>query len=523
MSSPRSPPDAERWSEALFQALTRHSGDIISLLDSEGRLLFNSAAAERISGFALEELAGVDTFQFIHPDDREAVGRAFREVLAAPGASVTVQYRYRHKSGGWTWMEAVASNHLDDPEICGVVTNSRDVGERRAMEARLARAKVEGLGRLVGGVAHDFNNLLVGIVGAADLARSELPAGHAALEPLRTVVDASNRAAALCRQLLALAGRAQPSLGPVPLDALLGETADLLGISAGRRLVLRREVAPGLPAVLGDAGQLRQLLLNLVVNAAEASEGGGQVTLRADRVEADRALLDTFRLGEGLAPGWWIRLKVTDDGSGMTPQVLARVFDPFFTTKEEGRGLGLAETLGIVRRHRGCVRVESAPGRGTTFTILLPPAEGTPVSPSPWVRDGGWRGQGLALVVDDEELVRRVARRMLERAGFRVEEACDGVAGAEAVEREPGRYAVVLLDLTMPRLDGAGALARIRKAAPGLPVVLASGHAREERRASLEALGVSAFLEKPFDATTFGAAIERACQGASHRPGSRGG
>ncbi|MGC4001385.1 MAG: PAS domain S-box protein [Anaeromyxobacter sp.] len=634
MDNASRPPDA--WTEQRFQALTRHSGDIISLLDAEGHLLFNSAAAERISGFTLQELAGIDTFQLIHPEDRERVGEALRQVLAGPGAVVTVQYRYQTKAGGWLWMEAVARNRLEDPELRGIVAISRDISERRAaeeerrasdeqfrtflagcdegfvrigpdgrvaecndqlarmvgrgsaaelvgrdplefitpaarpevaehlqrrregqseryvarvqapdgqqrflqvssvplrdregavmgayafvtdltearaMEARLLQAqKVESLGTLAGGIAHDFNNLLVGVLGAIDLARGELPPDHPALEPLRIATGSANRAAALCRQLLAFAGRAEPQLEPVALAQLLSEAADLLGVSAGRHIELRRELAPHLPAVAGDAVQLRQVLLNLVTNAAEATPAqGGAIALRAELVEVDRATLDGFQLGAERAPGRFVRVQVHDQGRGMEPEVLARIFDPFFSTKAAGRGLGLAATMGVIRRHGGCLRVDSAPGRGTTFTLLLPPASApaaaaAPARPVPAA--ARWRGQGRILVVDDEELVRRVARRLLERLGFEVDEAPDGLAAVEAVASNPARHAAVLLDLTMPRLDGLGALNRLRELAPALPVFLSSGLAGGEAREKAAALRAD-FVEKPYD----GAALEKA-------------
>ena len=634
------PPEEGLRPQELYRALTSHSCDILSILDGQGRLVFNSAAAEVVSGFTLDELAGIDTFELIHPDDRPEVQQVFAGVLARHGAVGTVRYRYRTKAGGWTWMEAVAVNHLDDPLLRGVVASSRDVSERvraeealraseerfrsflaacqegfarvgeggavlecndqlarilgcrdaaelgrhsfydfvfpedraameaerrghregttgrslarlrrldgterwvqvssaalrdpeghfvawqafladvtetRTLEERLARAqRLEGLGTLAGGVAHDFNNLLVGILGGADLARQEVPPGHPAQESLRIVTEAAQRAAGLCRQLLAFAGRAEPRLEPVHLGALLRETSDLLGVSAGRGRTLHCQVEPDLPVVMGDPHQLRQVLLNLVTNAAEASGPGDAITLAAGQVMVDAQALRTFQFGDAGPPGRWVQLRVADRGHGIAPAVLARIFDPFFSTKASGRGLGLAATLGVVRRHGGCIRVESELGTGTTFTILLPLGGSSPAarsSPSTDDPGGQIRLQGRALVVDDEPTVRRVARRILAGLGLEVTEAQDGQEGAEAVEADPSRYALVLLDLTMPRLDGVGALARIRAVAPGLPVLLASGYAQEESRASLRALGVTELVEKPYDVTTLGGACRRA-------------
>jgi len=639
MSEPGSQ-DGDLQRKEFFRALADHSRDILSVLDAQGRLVFNSAAAEAISGYTLEELAGIDTFALIHPEDQQTVQQAFSSVLATPGATTTVRYRYRTQAGSWTWMEAVAVNELENPVLRGVVANSRDISERvraeealrtseerfrcflaacqegflrvgaggailecneqlaqllgckdaaellchhltdfvfpedraallareairrqgqseryvlrvrrldgterwlqvsaapqrdasgevvagmafladvtesRALESRLNRAQtLESLGTLAGGVAHDFNNLLVGILGGADVARQELPPGHPAQESLRIVTEAAQRAGGLCRQLLAFAGRAEPRLEPVHLGALVKETADLLGVSAGRRRTLRCQVEPDLPDVMGDPHQLRQVLLNLVTNAAEASGAGDAISLSARQVVLDAQALRTFQFGDAGEAGRWVQLQVTDLGHGIAPAVLARIFDPFFSTKASGRGLGLAATLGVVRRHGGCIRVESELGSGTTFTILLPPnkrSESTRPAPSSDGPSDHLRLQGRVLVVDDEPTVRRVARRILSGIGLEVTEADDGLEGAAAVEADPSRYALVLLDLTMPGLDGVGALARIRAAAPGLPVILASGYAQEEARARLRELRVTELVEKPYDVATLREACRRA-------------
>ena len=255
------------------------------------------------------------------------------------------------------------------------------------------------------------------------------------------------------------------------------------------------------------------MLLNLVTNAAEASGAGDAISLSARQVVLDAQALRTFQFGDAGEAGRWVQLQVTDLGHGIAPAVLARIFDPFFSTKASGRGLGLAATLGVVRRHGGRIRVESELGSGTTFTILLPPSKGaasTRPAPSSDGPSDHLRLQGRVLVVDDEPTVRRVARRILSGIGLEVTEADDGLDGAAAVEADPSRYALVLLDLTMPGLDGVGALTRIRAAAPGLPVILASGYAQEEARARLRELRVTELVEKPYNAATLREACRRA-------------
>ena len=459
------------------------------------------------------ELLAHHLTDFVFPEDRAAL--LAREAIRRQGQSERYVLRVRRLDGTERWLQVSAAPQRDaSGDVVAGMAFLADVTEARALESRLNRAQtLESLGTLAGGVAHDFNNLLVGILGGADVARQELPPGHPAQESLRIVTEAAQRAGGLCRQLLAFAGRAEPRLEPVHLGALVRETADLLGVSAGRRRTLRCQVEPDLPDVMGDPHQLRQVLLNLVTNAAEASGAGDAISLSAGQVVLDAQALRTFQFGDAGEAGRWVQLQVTDLGHGIAPAVLARIFDPFFSTKASGRGLGLAATLGVVRRHGGCIRVESELGSGTTFTILLPPStrsESTRPAPSPDRPSDQLRLQGRVLVVDDEPTVRRVARRILSGLGLEVTEADDGLAGAAAVEADPSRYALVLLDLTMPGLDGVGALARIRAAAPGLPVILASGYAQEEARARLRELRVTELVEKPYDAATLREACRRA-------------
>jgi PAS domain S-box-containing protein len=479
------------WTEAKFRVLTLNSADIVSVLDAQGHLLYNSPAAERISGFSAEELAGVDTFQLIHPDDREEVSRAFSQVLAVPGGVVTVQYRYRRKSGGWTWMEAVASNQLDNPEVRGVVANSRDISDRKhaeekraRMEAQLThRQRLESLGTLVGGIAHEFNNLLSVLQSHVDLA-AEATQEKSVQEELASAQGAIQRAAALTRQLLGFA-RLQP-IHPTTVD--VGDVLERLRPVVERLLGGQIEVQLSLPAepcwIRIDPSHLQQILVNLATNARDAMHAGGHLLLELTSAPAGPNEPRT-----GVAS-----LRVADDGTGMAPEVLARAFEPFFTTKApgSGTGLGLAVTHGIVTQAGGTIQLESHVGAGTTavlrFPLVAAPAPDTSEAQRSTLSRA--RPGERILLADDDDLVRRATLRLLARRGWEVDEARDGQEAVEMVASTPHGYAAAVLDVRMPRLGGPAAEQRLAEIAPGLAVVLISGYT--------EQTGLKAVLYKPF-------------------------
>jgi two-component system, cell cycle sensor histidine kinase and response regulator CckA len=372
--------------------------------------------------------------------------------------------------------------------------------ERERFRERMLHAqKLESLGLLAGGVAHDFNNLLVSVLGHASLLLHELapdsPLRHHAL----AIETAATRAGEVARQMLAYAGRGQLRQEHVDLSALVRETAELLRVSVPRRAELQLELAPALSLVLGDATQLRQVVLNLITNAAEAlPDGEGTIVLESG--ELDRDEIDAAHCigAPDLSAERFAFLEVRDTGSGMDTATLLRIFDPFFTTKATGRGLGLSAVLGIVRGHRGTLFVDSSPGIGTCMRVLFPAERGARLraatsAPAPLAPAAGT----LVLVVDDEPEIRTVASHMLEALGFTVQTANDGQQGLAACART--RFALVLLDMTMPGLDGSTTLERLRARQPELRVLLTSGYERPPDRAP--------FLQKPFSLSELEQAI----------------
>jgi nitrogen-specific signal transduction histidine kinase/ActR/RegA family two-component response regulator len=384
--------------------------------------------------------------------------------------------------------------------IIGASHIARDITERKAFEEQLRETqKLESLGVLAGGLAHDFNNLLTGIMGNTSLAMDEAAHSPRAQAWLEEVLQASERAALLIRQMLAYAGKGRFHIERVDLSAQVREIVPLLNNSISKLVEIRMDLADDLPPVEADRSQMQQLIMNLTLNAAESIEdraGTVTVTTATRAGETDRQVL----------------LRVTDTGAGMTEETKARIFDPFFTTKFTGRGLGLAAVTGIIRAHHGEISVDTAPGRGTTFTVLLPAIGGEAASANAAV-DTELSGNGLILVADDEELVRNMARVTLERYGYRVALARDGREAEVRFAERPGDFAAVLLDLTMPALHGEAVLRGIRELRSDVPVVLSSGYAEAEAVKRFEDLRLSGFLQKPYTATMLARQMKRAIRG----------
>jgi PAS domain S-box-containing protein len=372
---------------------------------------------------------------------------------------------------------------------------------RRDMEEKIQEtAKLEALGVLAGGIAHDFNNLLVAILGHAGLARSEVTPGSDAAADLAAIETAAQRAADLARQMLAYSGRGRFTVTPIALDALLTEMGDLLGRTVAKNADITYDFASDVPPVMADATQLRQLALNLIVNASDALDGRpGSIRLRTDLAALEQ---DDPTIVPGLdpEPGRYVMFEVADTGEGMDRATLGQVFMPFFTTKAAGRGLGLAAALGIVKGHHGAIRVTSTPGRGTTFQVLLPPADATPEAVARSRGTDSTLRTGHILLVDDEESVRILGRRVLERAGFEVTEADDGPAAIEAFRQSPDLFHAVLLDVTLPTLDGLTVLEQIREIRGDIRIVVSSGWSEEEVAARIGGRHGVRFLQKPYRA-----------------------
>ena len=384
---------------------------------------------------------------------------------------------------------------------------------QRNLEAKLQQAqKLESLGVLAGGIAHDFNNLLMGVLGNAEVALLELPPESPARGDLQHITTAALRAAELTKQMLAYSGKGKFVVQGLNLTKLVEEMAELLQVSISKNVVLKYNFAKNLPAIEADASQIRQVVMNLIINASEAiGEKSGVVTVSTSVIEADRSYLTETYLDENLPEGCYVSLEVADTGCGMDEQTQKKIFDPFFTTKFTGRGLGLAAVLGIVRGHGGAVKIYSQPQRGSTFKVLFPasqqPAAEESVGTSATEQE--WRGSGVILVVDDEETVRIAAKLMLERRGFTVLTAEDGRAALEVFRSRVDEIVVVLLDLTMPHLDGEETFRELRRIRSDVRVILSSGYDEQETTSRFAGKGLAGFLQKPYGVGPLGEKIRQ--------------
>ncbi|HEX8311590.1 MAG TPA: response regulator, partial [Chthoniobacteraceae bacterium] len=388
--------------------------------------------------------------------------------------------------------------------------------ERHGIERKLQEAqKLESLGVLAGGIAHDFNNLLTGVLGNASLAATELPAGSPIKPYLDQIETASMRAAELCKQMLAYSGKGRFVVQRLDLNSVISETTNLLQISISKNAVLKLTLRPNLPPVIADVTQIRQIVMNLVINASEAlADRSGLISVSTGVVRVDAGYLEATHLSPDLPEGDYIFLEVADNGMGMPPEVQARIFDPFFTTKFTGRGLGLAAVLGIVRGHKGALKVYSEAGRGTTFKVLFPCADGLAEElQSGQAAAPEWRGQGTVLIVDDEETVRATTARMFEVLGFKPLLASSGVAALQLFAEQHEPIILTIVDLTMPHMEGDQVFREIRRLQPDAKVLLMSGFNEQDAVSRFLGKGLAGFIQKPFRVSTLREKLQQIIEG----------
>ncbi len=497
--------EAVRQSEERFRAMIQNSNDIVLLLDRAGVVSYASEPIRRLLGWEPAELLGQSLFDLVHADDAAALRSLFTRLADQSGAGTSIECRLRRKTGDWTWFEHYLTNLLQSPAIAGLVLNAHDLTERkraeeerRLLESQIQQAqKLESLVVLAGGIAHDFNNLLTAILGNIDLALDHLSPVSPARDNLKGAERASRRAAELCQQMLAYSGGGRFVVQPLNVAEVVGEMSHMLQSMVPRQVTLRFDLAAGLPPVEADAAQIRQVVLNLVMNAAEAiGDPPGTVRISADAIDCDCDYLASTWIHDSLPAGRYVFLEVADTGCGMDQQTLSRIFDPFFSTKFIGRGLGLPAVLGIVRSHKGAIKVYTEPGQGSTLRVLLPTTLAAPAPPPP--ESAAWQGQGLILLVDDEEDVRSTAQHMLEHLSFEVITARDGREALALFHQRHGEITAVLLDLTMPNMDGVEAFHQLRRVRADVPVILSSGYNREDVLVRFAGKGLSGFIQKPY-------------------------
>jgi PAS domain S-box-containing protein len=441
----------------------------------------------------------VEFLNYVHPEDKKSVweGALRARSTGEPGVG---EYRIIRADGEVRFVRSVLEAIRNERgAVVRVVGATQDITDlKRAEEEASAHQKLESVGTLASGIAHDFNNLLGGVLAHADLALGELAAGSSPEEELRAIRNAAMRGSEVVRELMIYAGKDTETRGSVDVSKIVTEMLELLRVSVSKHATLVTHLGPDLPAVNTNSAQIRQIVMNLVVNASEAlGERDGIIRVTTTRMQVGKD--SSVEKANGLAYEDYIQLEVSDTGSGMSAETQARVFDPFFTTKSAGHGLGLAVVDGIVRSLHGKIHLASEPGKGTTFQILLPcDRTAIPAPSSPAKEAVPSSDSATVLVVEDEEILRQAAAKGLRKRGFEVLEAASGSAAMEVLRASGSRIDVILLDMTFPGNSIHEVVGEYAKARPDSRVVLTSAYSEEMARATMSAPQIRAFIRKPF-------------------------
>ena len=498
-----------RESEARFRSYFELPLVGIAISSPEKKWLEVNDKMCEILGYSREEMLGLTWAEITHPDDLAGNVELFERTLAGELPHYSLEKRFVRKDGAVVFVRIsarpVLSSNNTPQYFVGIFEDitkqKRAEEERLQLEERIQQTqKMESLGVLAGGIAHDFNNLLMGVLGHASVALRALPDTSPAIDSVRQIETAALRAADLAKQMLAYSGKGRFLLQPIDLNELVEEMAHLLEVSISKGAILKYNFALNLPAVEGDITQLRQVIMNLITNASEAIDGkSGVITVCTGATECDEAYLNHSYIQDDLPKGMYVYLEVTDTGCGMSKETVEKIFDPFYTTKFTGRGLGLSALLGIIRGHKGAIRVYSEKGKGTTMKILLPcsgkPAESVNYRETSLIHA---QLEGTVLLVDDEETVRIVAKDMLEECGLEVLTACDGREAVDLFRTHQDKIALVLLDMTMPHMDGEETFREIKRMDNEAQIILSSGYNEQEVTDRFAGKGLAGFIQKPY-------------------------
>ena len=513
--------EALRASEARWQFALEGAGDGIWDWDTLTDQVFFSRQWKAMFGYADDEIGHtLDEWDSrIHPDDKPQCYADLARHFAGETPIYQNEHRVLCKDGTYQWIldRGKVIEWTEDGKPRRVIGTHTDISARKRAEASLLQTqKLESLGLMAGGIAHDFNNLLVALLGQSSLALTTLPPENAARSHIEAAIVAAERASDLTRQLLAYSGRGQFMMHPIQLNTLIKDNSHMLEVAMPKQVRLQVELAEGLPSIQADAGQMQQVVMNLIINAADAvGDRSGTVMVSTDTWELMVEDAGAWIHGsDPLEPGTFVRLEVSDDGCGMDAPTMAKIFDPFFSTKAEGRGLGLAALLGIVGGHQGGLRVESRPGAGTKFQLIFPVAKveeaTTPaidtLAPA-LIRPVGV-GKGI-LVIDDEDVVRMVLTDVLEAWGYHVLCAADGASGMALYREHATSIGLVLLDLSMPGQSSPETFRQLRAFDPQVRIALSSGYDASDVAARFAGLSFSGFLQKPYQLQVLIDAVER--------------
>ncbi len=488
--------------EEQYRSIVETARDAIYTLDTEGNIISLNPAFETMTGWAIDEVIGKPFTLLTHPDDIPIAMTAFRQVLAGE-IPVAFEVRIRTKSDEYRIGEFTTAPQWSDGEVVSVLGIARDVTDRNQAEDLLRQMqKLDSLGVLAGGVAHDFNNLLVAMMGQTTLALMKLRPDHPAHSHVDKAVKATERAASLTRQLLAYSGRGQFQMQPLDLNDLIQQNLHLFEVAIPKNVSLYLSLRAQSVLIEADPGQMQQVVMNLLLNGVQAiGDEQGKITVITDRQEVAKDDWHYWeKTGQPLTPGSYFTLEIHDTGHGMDETIIERIFDPFFTTKPTGHGLGLAAVQGIVRGHKGGLRVYSVPSEGTTFKLLFPALVDDEISESSPKQTKETAVSGTILVIDDEMAVLEAVTDILEGEGWHIVTASSGPAGLEIYKDQRDDIDLVLLDLTMPGMSGEETFRKIRRIDPQARVILSSGYNEVEATNRFVGKGLAGFIQKPYNA-----------------------
>ena len=496
--------EALRESEERFRLLVENSSDLVGEASLDGRFLYVSPNFKTVLGYDVTDLLGTSIFDKVHRDDLPGIRAAFKQ------PEMRAQFRYRLADGSYRWFEITGRVFAAGGGQRRAGFIARDITERRVLEDQLRQSqKMDSIGQLAGGVAHDFNNIMTVIQGQASLLDYEVDLPPAMKESLAEIIEAADRAAGLIRQLLTFSRKQIMQPCDLDLNVVVRDMTRMLSRTLRDDISLAVNATTSLPLIYADKGMIEQILLNLAVNARDAMPDGGRLEIETASVSVTPG--ETLLHPEAV-PGPAILLRVSDTGRGIPVEIQHRIFEPFFTTKEPGKGtgLGLATVHGIVRQHRGWIKLQSAADRGTTFRIFFPvhtgaPAVATVVAPvEPTTPSGG----GTVLLVDDDAGVRRVGRRMLERLGYEVLEATSGIHALELLDQWNHHIDLLVTDMVMPGgIKGNDLAQRLQAKLPNLRVLFTSGYSVDLVSVDKTAPMDHHFLQKPYSTQQLAQAI----------------
>ncbi|MEM7132733.1 MAG: response regulator [Chloroflexota bacterium] len=507
-------------SENRFRSLVEQSPLSTVVFDKNGRPILYNQASTALWQLTEEQLAYFKS-DYNLLEDEEIIARGILPYIERGLAGDIVHVPAALYDTTDYAQEGAYSNRLHvrghiypiknkDGDVEEIVITHEDISEVVRVEEALRQAqKLESMAIMSGGIAHDFNNLLTIMMAQASLAQNKTDSQSAASGHIDKIIRAADRAAILTRQLLVYSGRGQFDIKPVNLNTVIEENIHLLKVVLPDNVSLSTQLKETLPILEADEAQIQQLVMNLIINGAEAAQGArGAIHIRTDELflQGDEPSFNAF-MGEAIAPGQYILLSVQDDGIGMDEETISRIFDPFFSTKKQGRGLGMAAALGIVRSHMGALSIKSKPGQGTTITVVFPPisdivdievAQVPPTAKGPLT--------GFVLVIDDEESIRDAIEDTLTMYGLRCVAFSDGASAIEAFRTEQDLFSLAIIDLKMPGLSGEETCQRLRALCPDLPIIVSSGYNEPEVTHKLSQMGMVSFLEKPY---SFDVLLER--------------